>query len=188
MQPITDDILNEILNDKENLPYFKKTVKEMHASELLNFYMEVQIFKSMDDMELLIRKAKRIYDKYFQEKSEYEINVDANIKQHLKSAFDYGIWDKTLFDEALREVLYLLQRNCLPVYLKLGKPVQRSSVPLLLTMRRRPKPPIVTRSHSNLSMEQYLQIIANQKKQSQRTTSPQWRPSSPPSTSPLLIS
>jgi len=181
--------LQQILNDRQYLQSFRATVKEMHASELLNFYIEVQIFKNIDDMDLVIRKAKRIFEKYLEDQSECEVNVDATIKQQLKDAFEYGIWDKTLFDEALREVLYLLQRNCLPVFMKISRPLaQRSYVPQLLTMkRRRPKQPPVIRSHSHLSMEQYLQIMSSQKKQQhQRPTSPpleqqQRSPPSPPS-------
>jgi hypothetical protein len=68
------------------------------------------------DATQIVERSKAIYGKYFSATSNYEVNVDAELREKIRKALDSA--DRYIFDEAQAAVLALLEHDSLPKFLK----------------------------------------------------------------------
>jgi len=103
----------EVLHDKEGCISFKQYLKNACAGEVLNFWIEVELFKKIERPEEIISKAKFIFDKYLEFGTETEINVDEKSRVVVKKILDDGnVFDTTLFDKIQQQAFDLLSSDC----------------------------------------------------------------------------
>jgi len=110
--------LKDILKNKEYCYHFKQYLKDIHATESLHFYMEVEIFRTVNDTRKLARKADKIIEQYIACSSPFEINIDDLMKTAIQDIVEGGIWDHDLFNDAQQSVFNLLELDCLHPFLK----------------------------------------------------------------------
>lgn len=93
--------LEDVLTNEKYKKYFKlHIVKEFDVENLL-FYEEVVNYKSMTK-EQKIQRAPEIFDLFFTEGSDYELNFKQQQKEDLQKSLDSGKDD--IFDELLLEI------------------------------------------------------------------------------------
>eukprot|EP01101_Sappina_pedata_P000819 TRINITY_DN10999_c0_g1_i1.p1 TRINITY_DN10999_c0_g1~~TRINITY_DN10999_c0_g1_i1.p1 ORF type:complete len:199 (+),score=70.42 TRINITY_DN10999_c0_g1_i1:114-710(+) len=107
--------LLDILKHPQLSPLFKEYLRSVLCVEAYCFFMEVEEYKDLEDTPSRIATAQRIFDKYFQPDSEYEIHVEGTLVAMLKESL--GRPAKDTFDLIQQLILITLQGSCLPNFL-----------------------------------------------------------------------
>eukprot|EP01080_Neovahlkampfia_damariscottae_P002736 gene2736-4145_t len=96
--------LSEVLNDKNNLKYFKLFATSEYSVENVLFYEEIQNYKKLKEDKRNDRAAK-LMDFFFQEDSIYEINISKKFITEIEENISKGNCSVDLFDKALIDVV-----------------------------------------------------------------------------------
>lgn len=102
--------LNALLKDIVCVQYFRQfLIREAHAEYIL-CWVEIELFKDCDDLEMLRSQALRIYDKYLCEDAELEVLVSLNVRNRLAYCLEQEIPDvnRQTFDEVQQELFDLM--------------------------------------------------------------------------------
>ena len=89
-------------------------------SNFANIFPKTKKKKIEDPKECQFR-AKQIYDKYFSDKSQYQINVSSNIVTQLKKRLETQNIDSSLYQPAQSAVFSLLEMDSFPRFLQSEK-------------------------------------------------------------------
>lgn len=103
----------EVLHDKEGCTAFKQYLKNACAAEVLNFWIEVELYKKIHNFEELSSKAHHLFNKYLEFGTETEINVDERSRVVVKEVLQTGNGiDTKLFDKVQQQAFDLLCSDC----------------------------------------------------------------------------
>eukprot|EP01156_Anaeramoeba_ignava_P022608 Anaeramoba_ignava/c20857_g1_i1.p1 GENE.c20857_g1_i1~~c20857_g1_i1.p1 ORF type:complete len:1534 (+),score=438.75 c20857_g1_i1:501-4604(+) len=110
----------EILANQTYIAFFEEFLKSEYCDENLMFYVSVQNMKTLDedDNELLVLAAKDIYDTYISSESQFEININFEIRNTITEKIHSKIFTKHIFDSAQQAIRQLLERDSYPRFLK----------------------------------------------------------------------
>lgn len=108
--------LYEMLKKKDMVYLFREFLHELKSAENLAFWMEVEWYKRLGDPELPA-KGSEIYNKYFDPKSNYELNIDAKLRKELEANMKNGAKRNT-FDNCQGSVWKMMELDCFPKFLQ----------------------------------------------------------------------
>lgn len=96
---------NKIFTDKTLYNQFKYFLEKECSGNMIEFYEQVQLFKSLKDEKQLVIKSNEIYNVFLEENSQKEVPIKSStretIKNHLKLNLEKV--DISIFDNALTE-------------------------------------------------------------------------------------
>jgi len=110
--------LEEILIDENACHVFLDFIHRVQSQEMLEFWIEVEIFRGLQDGTECIRMGQRIYNKYLKIGSDMEVLADFKSKEEVRKTIDKGIWDRSLFDNVQEKVYHSIVFDCLRVFLE----------------------------------------------------------------------
>eukprot|EP00475_Leptophrys_vorax_P030361 TRINITY_DN45433_c0_g1_i1.p1 TRINITY_DN45433_c0_g1~~TRINITY_DN45433_c0_g1_i1.p1 ORF type:complete len:472 (-),score=98.53 TRINITY_DN45433_c0_g1_i1:61-1383(-) len=103
-----------LFEEVELLEKFRIYLEQELATENLLFYEDVERFKHIckDSPEARVKeKAKNLFDKYLAKNAPYQINLDADTVRDLRTMYFSGNVTPTMFDEAQKEILDLMEKD-----------------------------------------------------------------------------
>eukprot|EP00026_Physarum_polycephalum_P004790 Phypoly_transcript_04814.p1 GENE.Phypoly_transcript_04814~~Phypoly_transcript_04814.p1 ORF type:complete len:272 (+),score=56.18 Phypoly_transcript_04814:99-914(+) len=151
--------LQEIITDNEPLcAGFVEYLASIHAMEAFEFWIEVELYKRIQDEEECIKTAKFIFTTYLSPHSPTEINLEGRIRRELLESFSKNQSDPNLFNKAQDSVEMMLKYDCLRVFLDVnkGKVSRKSSSELKKS------------KDSALLLQRYNALIKQEKKKVRR--------------------
>ena len=90
-------------------------MKGRKCEENLYFHIETALFK--DDLETpeeyLVEQAKRIYDKFFAETAQYQLNIDSDIMRAVHNLVANNQITRSIFDDAQRAAFKIMETACI---------------------------------------------------------------------------
>lgn len=101
----------ELLTDPDGTNLFRTYLKGAYASEVLNLWIEIQLYKKLGEQDKLQKKGQFIYEKYCKE-GESEVNIDESLRVAVKTALDNNSLELTTFDNIQTQVFDLLWTDC----------------------------------------------------------------------------
>lgn len=102
----------ELLQDPEGTNLFREYLKSAYAAEVLNLWVEIQLYKSLEEPKQMQEKGQEIYDKYCTEGEASEVNLDEHLRLCLKQSLDDNNMECTTFDIIHTHVFDLLVTDC----------------------------------------------------------------------------
>jgi cation transport regulator ChaB len=111
-KPLNIVQIEDILNDCNQLVNFYEYLRANYSDENLVFWLEAEIYRYLPD-DQLPQRAQEIYNKFFDENSDFAINIDdpdltLDVKKRLKSP------NRDIFLEAQNVIWGLLKFECFP--------------------------------------------------------------------------
>ena len=112
----------ELFNDSYSLETFRKFLIKRHCEENLFFWLDVQKYKLEPEDTNLLSEANKIMEKYFEDHSPYQLNVDAADVKKLRtnlssSSSSPSSPSRTLFDDTQRFCFQLMINDTIPKFL-----------------------------------------------------------------------
>jgi len=103
----------EVLRDPVGCTLFRAFLKTVVASEVLDFWIEIELFRSLDvnDRERTA-KAMFVFQKYCSPSSDHAINIPERMRSTLKNYVDNQRFDRLMFDETQEYVYGMLCLDC----------------------------------------------------------------------------
>eukprot|EP01122_Echinamoeba_exundans_P003980 TRINITY_DN14019_c0_g1_i1.p1 TRINITY_DN14019_c0_g1~~TRINITY_DN14019_c0_g1_i1.p1 ORF type:complete len:328 (+),score=61.32 TRINITY_DN14019_c0_g1_i1:50-985(+) len=105
-----------ILGDETQRDLFLTVLQRLHCAENLLFYVDVLRYRSIQQVSERTTHAYIMWDKFFNEESLSQINVDAETLKSVRENVSGAA--STLFDGALAEIMTMLEFDSLPKYLR----------------------------------------------------------------------
>jgi hypothetical protein len=102
----------ELLTDPDGTNLFRAYLKGAYASEVLNLWIDIQLYKKLGEHDKLRRKGQFIYEKYCAQEGENEVNIDESLRVAVKRAIDQDTLEGTTFDLIQNQVFDLLWTDC----------------------------------------------------------------------------
>jgi hypothetical protein len=104
------DNIVRILKDVDKRLLFKEYSKKEFSEENVNFWEDVQIFKSLEDLEMKLDKMEEIQKNYLTKGEKYEININLDLLEVVKEKIFQNlqkneIEDNELFDSILNDLV-----------------------------------------------------------------------------------
>jgi len=91
---------------------FISYLKKIHATEELEFWLEIELFKRVTECMECMKEAKRIHARFLSDSSFSEINIAGDLREKVDETMESNIWDQHLFDEAQKSVYEALNFTC----------------------------------------------------------------------------
>ncbi|KAJ6230319.1 regulator of g protein signaling-related [Anaeramoeba flamelloides] len=111
--------LNQLLGNVYGVKYFRQFLDLSFAGELLDFYLQVEKFKIVDDLEKQKTMAKQIWRKFYFEDSQEEIDFPQNCIETVQKALTKeNDLNLNIFDDSQSFVLKLMNENYFPKFIK----------------------------------------------------------------------
>ncbi|KAJ5079403.1 regulator of g protein signaling [Anaeramoeba ignava] len=115
--PITEaSSIEFIFRNKYGRKFLGNFLKKEFCFENLDFFIEVENYKKIEDPIEMHKKAQEIYNKFVKENSESEINIEYGIRNQIKNQLPNA--DSTIFDQAKQIVIRLIKTNSLSRFLE----------------------------------------------------------------------
>ena len=102
----------ELLKDPDGTNLFRAYLKGAYASEVLNLWIEIQLYKNIGEQEKMQKKGQYIYDKYCCREGACEVNLDESLRVAVKMALDNSTLQQTTFNNIQTHVFDLLWTDC----------------------------------------------------------------------------
>jgi hypothetical protein len=87
-------------------------MKNRKCEENLYFWIDVELFKIEVD-EDMYEQADQIYQKFFSDSAEYQINLDVDTTRAVTSRIAERQIDRSMFDEAQKATFKLMETACI---------------------------------------------------------------------------
>jgi hypothetical protein len=104
----SDNII-KTLKDEEKRKLFLEYAKTEYSDENIRFWEDVQIFKSLEDLEMKLDKMEEINEKYLTVGSTFEINSTSDLLNDVKTkvfeCLKENSANQELFDELLKDII-----------------------------------------------------------------------------------
>jgi hypothetical protein len=110
--------LVELLQIKDLVYLFREFLHELKGGENLSFWLEVECYKRLRDEELMPR-GREIWNKYFDPKSAYELNIEGRLKNELQA--NLRTPNRHAFEACQQSIWKLLEHDCFPKFLQSQK-------------------------------------------------------------------
>jgi hypothetical protein len=113
--------LRELFEETELMEKFRQFLEAEFSSENLLFLEDVVRFRHLckDAPESRVKeKSKVVFDKYLAKNAPYQINLDSSIIHDLRTVYFAGNATATMFDEAEKEILDLLEKDAFRRFLQ----------------------------------------------------------------------
>lgn len=107
------ETLANVIKNKHSVYLFREFLHELYNAENLSFWLEIEDYKSLPDSEKPTR-AREIYNKYFDPKSKYEINVEGKVRKELDELIKNP--DKNTFSNCQGAVWKVMELDCFPKF------------------------------------------------------------------------
>ena len=110
-----------IISSSEQCEAFRLFLEKRHCEENLLFWIDAQQFRfthSSVSTDTLAAQAHMIYKKYFEETSQFYLNVDSSHTKNVRNALDANRVNRSIFAESQRACLILLKNDSVPKFLK----------------------------------------------------------------------
>jgi len=122
--------LHDILVDNGLYVLFNSYLQKIHATEALDFWIEVEIFKRLTSERECIKMANQIYKKFIDSSSQNEINVESPVKDEINHKINNQLYDTDLYDKAQECIESTLKFSCVRVFVDevLPKELRRKSL------------------------------------------------------------
>eukprot|EP01133_Synstelium_polycarpum_P008177 gene8177-9613_t len=108
--------LEQIVQNKPLALTFRRFLYERYNNENFSFWLEAENYRSVASEELLLRRSREIFDKYFNAESKYELNIDHIQKRELESKISTPTTD--LFLPIQGTIRKLMEMEAIPLFLK----------------------------------------------------------------------
>jgi hypothetical protein len=95
------DNLMKILKDIDKRILFKEYAKKEYSDENIRFWEDVQIFKSMEDLEMKLDKMEEIQKNYLTNGAIYEINISLKLVEVVKEKIFQNLLNNEIEDDKL---------------------------------------------------------------------------------------
>ncbi|KAJ5067396.1 regulator of g protein signaling [Anaeramoeba ignava] len=105
----------DILDNHFATEFFKTFLEQEFSAELIDFYLSVQEFKSIENFDESKEKIKEIYEEYVEENGYSHIEFADEIKQKIMESMKSP--NITIFDEAMEEILQQMKTVYFPKFL-----------------------------------------------------------------------
>ncbi|KAM4722843.1 regulator of G-protein signaling 18 [Rhinophrynus dorsalis] len=129
---------DKLLSHKDGLEAFRKFLKMEFSEENLEFWLECQDYKGCKTSKNIKSKSKILYEKYIQEGSLREVNLDFVIKEITKKNIQHPTL--TSFDQTQSTIYKLMEKDSYPRFLKSAiylDLLQGKNIPVLFPALRR---------------------------------------------------
>eukprot|EP01126_Amoeba_proteus_P044504 TRINITY_DN4946_c0_g2_i1.p1 TRINITY_DN4946_c0_g2~~TRINITY_DN4946_c0_g2_i1.p1 ORF type:complete len:183 (+),score=39.97 TRINITY_DN4946_c0_g2_i1:238-786(+) len=107
---ITEKGILCFIEDPLGFETFKKYLTKTSCSESLEFWGEVQLYKTVGN-DQLVESARHIYTRYVARDSPQEINICSYKEEEITLKINAGIISHNMFDNAESEILKLMIQN-----------------------------------------------------------------------------
>mmetsp|Transcript_18359 Transcript_18359/g.70939 ORF Transcript_18359/g.70939 Transcript_18359/m.70939 type:complete len:250 (+) Transcript_18359:161-910(+) len=107
--------MEEIFNDQQQLDLFKVYSKRRMCSEHVDFWLDCEKFKGIEDDVVLKLRARELFDNYVNENSPQQLNVDAPIVRAVRAGLDNPTTE--LFNDAQAYITNLMVTSVVPGFL-----------------------------------------------------------------------
>lgn len=101
----------DLLQDPAGTNLFRTYLKSAYASEVLNLWVDIQLYKQITEHDKLVKKGQFIFEKYLKD-GESEVNIDESQRDVVKLALDNDNLELTTFDNIQTHVFDLLWTDC----------------------------------------------------------------------------
>lgn len=108
--------LDAVLADEVQRDLFLSVLQRLHCAENLLFYGDVLCYKSLHSQAERSTHAFLMWDKFFNEASMSQINVDAETLRAVRE--NVSVAAPGLFDRALTEIMTMLEFDSLPKFIR----------------------------------------------------------------------
>jgi len=108
--------LEQILQSKPLSILFISYLKKIHATEELEFWLEIEMFKRVTECMECMKEAKRIYTRFLSDQSFSEINIAGDLREEVHDKMESNLWDQRLFDNAQKSVYEALNFTCVRTF------------------------------------------------------------------------
>jgi len=104
--------LEQIIQSKPLSLLFLSYLKKIHATEELEFWLEIELFKRVSECMECMKEAKRIHARFLSDQSFSEINIAGDLREEIHDKMESNLWDQRLFDNAQKSVYEALNFTC----------------------------------------------------------------------------
>lgn len=108
--------LEQILQSKPLSVMFISYLKKIHATEELEFWLEIEVFRRLTECMECMKEAKRIYARFLSDTSFSEINIAGGLRDEVRDTMENNVWDQRLFDNAQKSVYEALNFTCVRTF------------------------------------------------------------------------
>eukprot|EP01103_Thecamoeba_quadrilineata_P019908 TRINITY_DN828_c0_g2_i1.p1 TRINITY_DN828_c0_g2~~TRINITY_DN828_c0_g2_i1.p1 ORF type:complete len:386 (+),score=79.18 TRINITY_DN828_c0_g2_i1:35-1159(+) len=126
MQGICDlrvQLFEDLLREKKKSEGFKKYMEKQLCQENLEFYYEIEDFRSQPkDVQT---RAKEIVAKYFEKSSEYELNIKHADRVDVMNRYTANKFTSDMFDRVQRSIYYEMLMDHFPRFLQENPSLQQ---------------------------------------------------------------
>lgn len=109
--PKVDYSLKFLIQNPISVKYLKSFLKERQMSESLQFLLDVQKFKKIQNYDSLKTFANKIFSQYIKEYSNRQVNLVSNSVKNIEENLNEP--KTTIFDESWKQIFNLLEDNLL---------------------------------------------------------------------------
>jgi len=107
-----------IFQRRELLHSFRKYLYSKKSQECLQFILEAELYKRLEDINERKKKATTLFNTFLKAGSPSWINVDADIRENIEVAIRKDKFSQNLFAAAYLVMTELLRLECWPKYLE----------------------------------------------------------------------
>ncbi|PRP87959.1 hypothetical protein PROFUN_02696 [Planoprotostelium fungivorum] len=108
--------LNELVKDRDMVLLYREYLHDLHSSENLSFWMEVENYKNLPQEELEV-VGREIYDKYISKDSPYEINIDSKMRKQVVASVAVG-YTQNIFTPIQNAIWKSMELDTFPKFLQ----------------------------------------------------------------------
>jgi len=101
-----------VLRDPQGCKIFRSFLKSVIASEILDFWIAIELFHDIEVIEERVRVALAIYDKYCKASSVHAINMPTKMRETLRSNVGANQFSANMFDQVQDHIYTLLSLDC----------------------------------------------------------------------------
>jgi len=106
-----DAELKHFIHHPLGLEYFTRHLEQEFSTENINFWKDVQRYKTIPNQEERVTEAERIINTYLLLSSPQEINIKGNMKEATVKRIRDGDYSNESFADATNEVLKMMERD-----------------------------------------------------------------------------
>jgi hypothetical protein len=135
-------------------------MKSRKCEENLYFYIEVALFKDEVETpdEFLREQAQRVYNKFFADCSEYQLNIDAEHMRIVQRQLSNYQVSRSSFDEAQQAAFKIMETACISGFQSQPTPPTKKHAPKLIKYIFKKKATEIRERYSIIQIAKYFTV------------------------------
>ena len=107
--------LTLVLHNKASCYEFKVYLQTRHCEENIYFWLDVEAYQDplVTPTKQLNEKAQQLYDKYFSDNSEYQLNLDSDLVFEVLNRIKTGQINRLTFNNAQKAIFKVMETDCI---------------------------------------------------------------------------